>query len=125
MAQAAKEANATEAILIRDGYVTEGAISNVFIAKNGIIKTPPLAPTILGGITRDIILKLLKQHQIKHQEIPIKEQELQESDEIWVSSSIREILPIIQLNNQKVGNGKAGPLWEKVAQLFRHHKNTF
>ena len=118
LAELAKEVGAHETILIRDGYAIEGATSNVFIVKDNLIKTPPLTQEILAGVTRNVIVQLLKQHQINYIEAPILEAELLTADEVWITSSSREILPIIKINDKPVGNGNAGAMWEKVIKIF-------
>jgi D-alanine transaminase len=118
--QQAKEAGAHEAILIRDGYAVEAATSNLFIIQKGIITTPPLSNHLLGGITRDFILELAQTHNLPCQENPVRESELRAADEIWVTSSTKEIYPIIKLDKQMVGSGKPGALWQ---QMIRHYHN--
>jgi len=122
--QHAVAAGATEAILIRDGQVTEGAASNVFIVADGIVKTPPQGPFILSGITRDLILELLQQAQLPYQETPISLMELRQAEEIWLTSSTREILPVILLDEQPVGSGAPGPLWRQTRQLYQNYKHN-
>lgn len=118
MYQEAKDAGFDEAIIIKNGFVLEGASSNVFIIKQGIIKTPPKSNDILGGITRDCILGIAKAHHIPYKETPISEQDVISADEMWITSSIRGIHPVIQFNNKPIGDGKAGPLWEKFWDLY-------
>lgn len=120
----AKQAGAKEAILIRNGMALEGTSSNLFIAKNGVLITPPLSPSILGGITRDFILEVLQHQKIPYREANISEAELRQADEIWITSSIKEVLPITRLDNQPVGDGKTGPLWHKIIKLYQHYKNN-
>lgn len=123
LSQQAKGAGCEEAILIRDGYALEGASSNLFIVKNNTLITPPLSPYILGGITRDIVIELARKNEILCKEQQIPESELVNADEIWITSSTREIYPIVKLNNKPVGNGEVGPVWKKMIKLYRD--NTF
>ena len=118
--QQAVEAGAAEAILLRDGFVTEGSASNVFIVRNGTIFTPPKCHAILGGITRDLVVELCVAEGLPVAEQEISESQLRQAEEIWVTSSTREIVPIIQLNNSPVGSGQPGPVWKTVA---RHYVN--
>lgn len=118
--QQAVEAGACEAILLRDGFVTEGSASNVFVVIADTIITPPKSHAILGGITRDLVVELCRSHHIPIEEREIPENQLRQADEIWVTSSTKEIVPIIQLNNAPVGDGKPGQVWKKVA---RHYVN--
>ena len=120
--QQALDAGAQEALLIKDGYLTEGAASNCFVIKDGVIYTPPNNELILGGITRDLIIELARNNQIVCKEEPIDEEALNNADEIWVSSSTKEIVPVVKLNNKAVGQGKIGPVWRKMAELYIQYK---
>ncbi len=123
--QQAIESGALEAILIREEQVTEGAASNVFAVIQGQILTPPKSPFILPGITRDLILEILQIHQIPHQESPISLTQLQSAEEIWLTSSVREIIPVVNLNGQSVGTGQPGPIWHRIWQLYQDNKPRF
>lgn len=118
----AKEQGAKEAILIRNGFVTEGAASNVFLVKDNVIFTPPKDQKVLPGVTRDLLLDILSQEQMEYVESPIKLEQLLEADEIWVTSSTWEIVPVIELDNQLVGDGDVGPLWKQTNQLYQAFK---
>ena len=120
--QQAVAAGASEAILLRDGFVTEGSASNVFIAKAGTIATPPKSHAILGGITRDLVVELCHQHGLALEEREITEMQLRQADEIWITSSTKEVVPVIQLNNAIIGNGMPGPLWKALAHHYVQHK---
>ena len=117
--QQAVENAATENILLRNGHVTEGAASNVFIVVNGEIKTPPRSPFILGGVTRDAALELARARGTRIQECDISEQELRNADEIWLTSSSMEIKPVIELDHARVGGGQPGPVWMEIFAAFR------
>ena len=121
----AKEAGAKETILLRDGYVTEGAASNVFICSNGQVLTPPKNNFVLPGITRDLVIELLSNNNISYTEESVSEASLMDADEIWVTSSTWEIVPVIELNNKLVGNGQVGPLWNKTNQLYQEFKSSY
>jgi len=116
--QQAHDAGSEEAILLRDGYVTEATTSNVFIVKDEHIYTPPASPYILGGITRDLVIELANNYQIPLSEQPIDETMLRTADHLWITSCSRHIHPIVQLDNKQVGNGTAGILWETMIKLF-------
>jgi D-alanine transaminase len=120
--QQAVEVGAAEAILIRESYVLEGAASNVFIVLDGIAITPPKSQFILPGITRDLILEAMQAVQLPCREANIAENQLRTADEIWITSSTREIVPVIRLDNQPVGNGERGPVWSKVWQIYQDYK---
>lgn len=122
--QQAVDRDAVEAILIREGNMTEGAASNVFIVKNGIIKTPPKDNKLLPGITRDLVVELAQTHKMPIEEVSISEKEFLEADEIWLTSSTKEILSVTQINDQQVGNGKPGPVWQDMHQKYQDYKES-
>jgi len=122
MRQVAREAGADEAILNRDGKITEGAASNVFIVKNGKIITPAKDECLLPGITRDLILEIAADAGLNYSESDISVDELKNADEIWLTSSTKEILPVTQLDNQPVGTGKPGPCWKDMLERYQQHK---
>lgn len=122
--QQAIEAGAAEAILLRDNQVTEGAASNVFVVLNGSIITPPKGECLLPGITRDLVVELAQANQLDCEERDISRDELLQANEIWVTSSTREILPVTRLNDQPVGNGKPGPVWQKMYRIYQDYKDS-
>ena len=119
--QAAAE-GAQEAILVRDNLVTECAAANVFAVKNGTIYTPAKGEHILGGITRDIIIGLAAEHGIPLKEIAMDVSFIEQADEIWISSSTREIVPVIKLNGHIVGSLQPGPIWKQMASYYQANK---
>jgi D-alanine transaminase len=122
--QQAVEQGAAESILLRDGYVTEGAASNVFVIKNGVALTPPEGPFILTGITRDLIIESMRNANLACEEAQITEAQLRDADEIWLTSSTREILPVIELDGKPVGQGKVGAIWQQAWDLFQAYKQS-
>jgi D-alanine transaminase len=118
----AKQQGAKEAILIRDGCITEGAASNIFICKNNEIFTPPKNNHVLPGITRDLVIEILANHKMTYSETTISEEELLNADEVWITSSTWEIVPVIKLDNMPVGSGTTGALWNKINQLYQEFK---
>ncbi len=122
--QRALDNGAAEAILIRDGFATEGAASNLFIVRQGRIKTPPQGTDLLAGITRETILELAGLHGIPCLEEAIPHADLFTAEEIWLTSSSKEVLPVTRLNGDRVGNGLPGPLWKRVHQLLQALKHT-
>jgi D-alanine transaminase len=122
--QQAIDAGAAEAILIRDGFATEGAASNLFIVRQGLLVTPPKSPLLLPGITRDLILELAANHGIPYREADITQAELNSADEIWLTSSTREISPVTRLDDRSVGDGKPGPLWQRMIRIYQAYKDT-
>jgi D-alanine transaminase len=122
--QEALDQGSAEAILIKDGAVTEGAASNVFAVINGVLLTPPQSHEILSGITRDVIIGLARQNQLACREDCITLDELKAASEIWVTSSTREIIPIVELDGQAVGTGKPGAVWQTMNHIFQAYKQT-
>jgi len=120
--QEAADNNADEAVLIRDGHLTEGSSSNIFIVKDGVIKTPVKNHQLLPGITRDLIVEIANQHGLACEETTIPEKELFSADEVWLSSSLKEISPVCVIDKKIVGNGKPGVHWRKMYQLFQNYK---
>ncbi len=122
--QQALEAGAAEAILLRNNEVTEGAASNVFIVLDGKILTPPKDECLLPGITRDLVVELAQSNRLDWEERAVSRNELLRAEEIWVTSSTREILPVTRLNEQPVGNGKPGPVWHKMYAIYQDYKQS-
>ena len=120
--QQAVEKGCAEAILVKDGYVTEGAASNIFAVIDGILITPPKGHEILPGITRDVILEIAGENNIPYSEDIISLDALKTASEIWLTSSTREIIPVVQLDDEIIANGKPGPLWQTMHQLFQAYK---
>ncbi|MCF6235610.1 MAG: D-amino acid aminotransferase [Gammaproteobacteria bacterium] len=122
--QQALDQGASEAILIRDGKVTEGAASNVFIVKSGELITPPKSDYLLPGITRDLVLTLAANHGISFKEADFTAQALSDADEIWLTSSTKEILPVTELDGSPVGRGSPGVLWQQMIALYQEYKQN-
>ena len=120
--QQAKDAGAEEALLISDGYLTEGSTSNAYAVIDGVIYTAPKSGKILAGITREVVLNLASKAGIRLIEEPVPEFKLADVDELWTSSSTKEVLPITRLNGVKVGEGVPGPVWQKIDVLYQHAK---
>ncbi len=122
--QQAVEEGCAEAILIKDGYATEGAASNIFVVIDKVLITPPNSHDILPGITRDVIIELAKVNKLRLREEAISLATLQAANEIWLSSSTREILPVTSLDDKPVGTGQIGPLWQTMQLLFQEYKRA-
>jgi D-alanine transaminase len=118
--QQAKENGATEAVFIRDGIVTEGSHTNVCAVFGGRLATHPADNSILGGITRKVVLDLCVALDIPFTESPILEKELKNADELMVLGTTYEIIPVVQVHDWEVGDGKPGPVTRKLQQAYRH-----
>ena len=124
----AKQQGAREAILIRNGYVTEGAASNIFVCANGKIVTPPKTNHVLAGITRDLVVEILLENNLPLTEESISESTLLAADEIWVTSSTWEIVPVLELDDKPVGRGASsgpGPLWQEINRHYQEFKGAY
>ena len=113
---------AQEAIFIRDGFVLEGSATNVFIVKNGEVSTAPKNHMILPGITRDVVVEVLKENNIPLAEDAATLEQLIDADEVWITSSTKECVPVTTIDGNPIGNGRPGELWEKVFNLFQQKK---
>lgn len=120
--QQAHEAGVTETILLRDGRPVEGSASNLFIVLEEKVLTPPLSKEILPGITRQVVLRLLESLEIPCAETHLSMDQLRAADEIWLVSSLREIMPVIELDGTPVGRGRPGPTWQRLRQAFETYK---
>ncbi|MBF0219786.1 MAG: D-amino acid aminotransferase [Gammaproteobacteria bacterium] len=123
--QQAVAAGVTEAILLAADELTEGAASNVFIVTQGVIMTPPKSPKILPGITRDLVLELAAAQQLPAQECTISRTMLHQADEIWLTSSTKEIVPVCQIDDNAVATGAVGPIWQQMNQHYQNYKDRF
>ncbi len=120
--QKAQDVGAQESLLIRDGYMTEGSASNSYAVIDGVIFTAPKDEKVLPGITRDLVLELAQAAGIAYREEAVSLAQLQQADEIWISSSTRELLPVTMLDDKPVGSGKPGPVWQQVDNLYQRYK---
>ena len=121
--QLAADAGCAEAILIRDNeFMTEGAASNVFVVKDGRLLAPPKDNLMLPGITYDVILELAAANDIPHEVRRISLAELFDADELLLTSSTKEVLPVTLLDGKPVGTGKPGALFAKLHDLYQIFK---
>ena len=122
--QEAIENGSAEALLVKEGYVVEGAASNIFAVIDGILTTPAKSNSILPGITRDVILDIARKNDIPCREDNISFASIQAASEIWVTSSTREIIPVVELDSKLVGDGKPGSVWHIINHLFQAYKKS-
>jgi D-alanine transaminase len=120
--QLSADAGAAETILFRDGKLTEASASNVFIVKGGVIQSPPKSNLILPGITYDVIAELAAANGMPLEFRAVSEAEVRAADEIWVTSSSKEVLAIVELDGKPVGDGRPGPVFRRVYQLYQEFK---
>lgn len=111
-----KKAGAIEILYTTDGFVRECTTSNIFIVKRGVVSTPKNG--ILLGITRKVVLTVAKQH-FRIRESAVSVQELYGADEIFITSSFKEVLPVVKIGTRRIGNGAVGPVTKSIMCLYR------
>ena len=116
--QRAQEAGATEAILVRDGVALEATASSFFGVFNGEVRTAPKSNYILPSITRQAALDICREAGISAIETPIHLSELASADELFLAGTTLEIMPIIEVDGRVVGNGRPGPVQQRLYELF-------
>src|SRR5690625_2688384 len=117
------EAGCYEAILIEDGIVTECCSSNIFLVKNSNIYTHPATNRILQGCVRDVVIQFAEHLDIPVIEIAFKESDLLEADELFLTSSISEVLPIIAVNHYPINDGQPGTITRNIQALYEKDAN--
>jgi D-alanine transaminase len=120
--QQAVDAACAETVMLRGGFLSEGSASNIFAVKNGVLLAPPPSNLILTGITYDVVLELAAAHGIPYELRAISEAELRSADELWMTSSTKEIMPIVELDGAPVGAGVPGPLAWQMDALYQDFK---
>ena len=122
--QMASDSDATETLLLRDGFLSEGSASSIFIVKNKVLLVLPKSNFTLPGITYDVVLELAVKYQVPYEITEISENDLRSSDEILLASSTKEIMPITLLDGKKVGSGKSGEVFAQLYQLYQNFKTS-
>ena len=123
--QMAVSAGCAETVLFRDGFLTEGSASSIFVVRDGVLLAPIKNHLMLPGITYDVILELAARHRLPHQIRDITEAETRGADELWMCSSTKEVLPIVALDSKKVGvGGTPGPLFAQMYDWYQEFKAT-
>jgi D-alanine transaminase len=120
--QLSAEAGGAETILFRDGRLTEASASNVFIVKRGVIQSPPKSNLILPGITYDVVVELARANGLPLEFKDIPDAEVRAADELWVTSSSKEVLAIVELDGKRIGDGRPGPVFRRMFQLYQEFK---
>ena len=120
--QVSADAGAVETILFRDGNLTEASASNVFVVKGGVILSPPKSNLILPGITYDVVAEIAQAAGLALEYRTISEAEVRGADEVWVTSSSKEVLAIVTLDGKPVAGGKPGPVFRRVHALYQEFK---
>jgi len=120
--QQAVEAGVTEVIMIKNGWLTEGSSTNVFVVHGGVVATPPLSTRILGGVTRNMVVDLCVRFGLRIEEREVSRSELVNADEVWLTSSSKDVLPIVKLDGRPIGAGKPGATWLEFAPQYLAYK---
>jgi D-alanine transaminase len=120
--QISAETGAAETILFRDGKLTEASASNVFAVKRGVILSPSKSSLILPGITYDVVLELAHANGMSIELRDVAEAEVRGADEVWVTSSSKEVLPVVALDAAPIGDGRPGPVFGRMYQLYQEFK---
>lgn len=122
--QISVDAGCAETVLLRDGMLSEGAASNIFVVKDGMVLAPQKNHLMLPGITYDVILEICRQHGIPCTVRDISEAEVRDADELLMTSSTREVQPIVQLDGRPIGSGTPGPMAHAMAARYQEFKHT-
>lgn len=123
--QYAIDVGGAECVLLRDGYLTEGSSSNIFVVKGETLLAPPKDHLILPGITYEVLLELAAKLSVTTEVREIHESEVKSADELMLTSSTREVLAITQLDGKAVGHGKPGPVFQRLHRAFQDYKLTW
>lgn len=120
--QAATERGASEAVLFRDGFLTEGAASNIWMVKDGVLHAPLKNHLILEGVRYGLMEEIAGQLGIPVQIRRIRQQEVSQADELLMTSATKEVLPIVRMDQRPVGAtqhaGRPGPIYRRVRQAY-------
>ncbi|HEX9704306.1 MAG TPA: aminotransferase class IV [Gemmatimonadales bacterium] len=117
--QQAARADAFDAIQVRDGFVTEGANTNVFVVLDGVVRTHPTGPRILAGVTREIVLELVRELRLPAREEPVLATELTRASELFFTGTTTDVMPVVRLDGRPVGNGQPGPVARQLYATLR------
>jgi len=122
--QTAVDAGVVEVVLFRDGYLTEASACNVCVVRNGVLLAPPKNHLILPGITYDVVLELASANRIPLEVREVSEHEVRTAQEIWITSSTKEVLAVTTLDGRAIGDGKPGTVFRRIYALYQDFKQT-
>lgn len=114
----AHQAGAYEGWMVEDGFVTEGTSSSAYIVKDGKIITRPLSNAILPGIRRKLLIQIATEHNVQIEERLFTIEEALDADEAFLSSATTFVLPIVEIDGKKIGDGKPGPIYKKMREMY-------
>ena len=119
------QSDADEALILnKEGYVTEGSADNIFIVKNGIIKTPPVYLGVLEGITRNTIIKIAKERNYSVEETPFTLHDVYVADEVFLTGTAAEVIPVVTVDERTIGTGLPGDVTKDLLKAFRKRTLT-
>jgi branched-chain amino acid aminotransferase len=122
----ARKRGAYEALMLdHRGLITEGSSSNVFLVIGGLVLTPPVAAGILRGVTRRVVLEAAAKAKLRTLEVPLSADTLEQVEEMFLTSSIREVVPVTRIDGKAIGDGRPGPVTRRVQQLFRQSVDEY
>ena len=116
--QQAKQVQVFETILVKDGQVTEGAVSNVMVVRDGAVITAPEGPRILSGVTRAVVLQIARQEGLRVEERYVPQRDLYGADEVFLTGTTVEVLGVVRIDGTTIGRGKPGPVTDRLAKRF-------
>ncbi len=116
--QQAKQAKVFETILVKDGQVTEGAVSNVMVVRDGAVITAPEGPRILSGVTRAVVLRIARQEGCHVDERYFSRQDLYDAHEVFLTGTTVEVLGVVRVDGKTIAGGKPGPITQRLAIRF-------
>ncbi len=124
MRQRSAESGCIETIMFRDGFLSEASASNVFVVHGKTISVPPNNHLVLPGTTYDVVIELARKARIPLKLREIRDDEVRNADELWVTSATKEVLAVTRLDSQTVGTGKPGPVFKRMYRLYQDYKRT-
>lgn len=116
--QQATDSGVNSTLLIRDGVLTESPNANIFAVKENILYTFPVSNYILKGITRQVVIEIARDLGIEVREIPVREEEIYDLDELFFSGTTTDIQPVVEVNGRRLADGKPGPVVNKIQQAY-------
>jgi D-alanine transaminase len=125
MRQQAAAAGAADALLVRDGQVTEGSVTSLFAIVGDTLVTPPQSHLLLPGVTRELVLELAAQANMTIEQRAIPLTELYDADELWITGSTKEVLAVVEVDGKPIGTGQPGPHFQQMLDRYRAYKQAF
>jgi D-alanine transaminase len=124
MAEHAASHGATETIMFRDGFLTEGSSSNVWVVRGGTLHAPPKDNRILEGIRYGLIAEMAEVHGVPFKIGPLTEADVRSADELILSSATKEVVPVVTLDGRPIGDGKVGPVYRRFHDWYQEAKRA-